>query len=148
MPNSTVYQRESKLYADIEAYEDGKPRWSAPGNPLYRFSSFAPPALRLAEAMSALGIFTPKGVKATAEIWGQVEFKDTESNHEADHLTQQLVKRLIEKGLPVDIATQDDVNPLYAWQLPMYGCDFTRIDIPLKKLKAEQDRVLWAESGC
>jgi hypothetical protein len=30
VPNSTLYHRESKLYADVEAYEDGTPVWNAP----------------------------------------------------------------------------------------------------------------------
>jgi hypothetical protein len=30
VPNSTLYRRESKLYADVEAYEDGTPVWNAP----------------------------------------------------------------------------------------------------------------------
>lgn len=30
VPNSTLYRRESKFYADVEAYEDGTPLWNAP----------------------------------------------------------------------------------------------------------------------
>jgi hypothetical protein len=29
-PNWTIYQRESRLYVDIEAYQDGELNWNAP----------------------------------------------------------------------------------------------------------------------
>jgi hypothetical protein len=63
VPNWNVYQRESRLYADIEAYDDGKLGWSLPRGDANLFPSFVPPALALVEGMSALGIFTPKGLE-------------------------------------------------------------------------------------
>ena len=148
LPNSNIYQRESKLYADIEAYEDGKPGWSAPKGYTRHFPFFVPPALALVEAMSALGIFTPQGLKATADVWGEVEFKDTENHEHVEHLTRQLLERLIAEGLPTESATQEHVTRLFSsWQLPMNSFDFSLIEVPLEELKAEQERLLWAEIG-
>lgn len=34
VPNDTHYRRKSKLYADVEAYEDGTPVWNCTRRPL------------------------------------------------------------------------------------------------------------------
>ena len=105
-------------------------------------------ALRVAEALSALGIFTHKGLDATAEVWGQLEFRDTETRADAERLTKQLLKRLIAEGLPSGTATQDDVDVLYrSWQMPMYRLDFRLVDVPLAELMAQREANLLAEIG-
>lgn len=46
LPNWTIYQRESRLYVDIEAYQDEELNWSAPRHPytgLEFLDSFMPP---------------------------------------------------------------------------------------------------------
>jgi hypothetical protein len=148
VPNWNVYHRESKLYADIEAYEDGKPRWSIPNGYTHIFPSFVPRALALVEAMAALGMFTTQGLKAIAEIWRHVEFKDTEDHNDAERLTCQLLERLNAEGLPTETATQKHVDSLFDdWQLPMYDFDLSLINVSLEELKAEQERLYWAEAG-
>lgn len=147
-PNWAVYQRESKLYADIESYEEGVLQWNAPNGHSRVFSSFKPRALALAEAMAGLGLFSAEGLKATSEIWGQLEFKDTETPQDAERLTEALLERLSEEKLIPDAATQNDVSCLYHdWQLPMYGFDLSIINIPFDELKAEQERLYWSEVG-
>ncbi|MGM4922585.1 hypothetical protein AB8A31_06740 [Tardiphaga sp. 804_B3_N1_9] len=148
LPNSVVYDRESKLYADIEAYEDGAPLWSAPTAYQSPFPQMMPPVLAVAEAMSACGMFTVAGLTAVAEIWGEVDFVDKETLQAAERLTQKLLERLISEDLPVESATQEHVGVLYRhWPLPMYDVDLTTIPVTLEELKAEQDRLLWAEAG-
>jgi hypothetical protein len=64
MPNWTIYQRESRLYADIEAYQDEALNWNSPASPYTGFpplDSFVPPALRVAASMEQFGMFTMKG---------------------------------------------------------------------------------------
>lgn len=102
----------------------------------------------MVEAMFTLGIFTPKGLKATSEIWGHVEFTGTEDHTHAERLTEALLKRLVAEKLPSEAATQEHVNALYNdWQLPMYDFDFSLIHVSLAELKAEQERRLWSEFG-
>lgn len=63
MPNWAVYERESGLYADVEAYQDDALLWNEPRRPgLDRsiFPSTALPALQVAEAMQHLGLFSRK----------------------------------------------------------------------------------------
>jgi hypothetical protein len=148
LPNSAVYQRESKLYADIEAYEDGAPLWNAPVVHASGLPSMMPSVLAVVEAMSACGMLTLAGLTAVADIWSQLEFVEGESLQDAERLTRQLLDRVIAENLPAESATQEHVNALYQhWPLPMYNVDLTPISMTLEELKAEQDRLLWAESG-
>ena len=95
-----------------------------------------PFSLRLAEAMSALGIFTPRGIKATSEIWGKVEFSDREGRADALALINALVKRLFLEGLLSEEATNDHVTELVDyWQLPMYNLEFDLLEVSLKNCK-------------
>jgi hypothetical protein len=148
VPNSTLYRRESKLYADVEAYEDGTPLWNAPVVHPTGFPARMPAVVQVVEAMAACGMFTLSGLKAASEVWGKVEFQEKETLHDAEHLTQELVARLIAEGLPTQSASQDHVAALYRhWPLPLYNVELDPIPVTLEELKAEQDRLLWAEIG-
>lgn len=148
LPNSSVYRRESQLYVDIEAFEDGEPHWSTPIGHRHLFPHYVPPTIRLAEAMSAAGIFSADGLKATSDVWSKVEFRDTENHDDCRRLTEELLDRLIAEHLPSADATKDYVNALFRlWQLPMYDFDFTRIDVPLDELREEQESLFWSEIG-
>jgi hypothetical protein len=92
--------------------------------------------------MAACGIFSLAGLKATSEVWGQLEFQKMETLRDADRLTKELLDRLIAEGMPNASATQDDVNALYRhWPLPMYNVELDPIPVSLEELKAEQDRL-------
>lgn len=148
VPNWNVARRESQLYADIEAYEDEVPGWNAPSGTAYLFPSFVPSVMRLVEALSAVGVFTGPGVAATAEIFGQLEFKDAEHHGDEERLTEQLFTRLVAENLTTEAASQDHVGELYrTWQLPMYNLEFKMVDVPLEELERERDGLLWAEIG-
>ncbi|MGM5049533.1 hypothetical protein AB8A20_11710 [Tardiphaga sp. 604_B6_N1_1] len=148
LPNSVVYDRESKLYADVEAYEDGAALWSAPGGHRSPFPPRMPPVLEVAEAMSACGMFTVAGLTAVSEVWREVDFVDAQTLQMAEALTERLLERLMAEGLPAASATQEHVNALYRhWPMPMYNVDLGPIPVTLEELKAEQDRLLWAEAG-
>jgi hypothetical protein len=151
LPNWTVYERESSLYADVEANQDGELGWSAPRQSyvgMKPFGSFTPPALRVAEAMHQLGLFTKKGLKATSEIWGTLEYRDREDHHEGQKLTEQLLTRLHSEGLMPDTAQDEHVAVLYQdWQIPMYNLDFSLIQVTLEELQAEQEAQYWLMVG-
>jgi hypothetical protein len=148
VPNHTVYQRESKLYADVEAYEDGTPIWNAPVVHPSGFPAHMPAVVQVVDALAACGIFSLAGLKATSQVWGQLEFQETETLQDAERLTKELLARLIADCLPSESATQDHVNALYRhWPLPMYNVDLDPIPVTLEELKAEQERLYWAEVG-
>lgn len=148
VPNANRYRRESKLYADIEAYEDRVPIWNAPKTYPGFFEPRKPSVLAVAEAMAALGMFSLPGLNATAQVWGALDFVEHESLRDAERLTDQLVERLVTEALPADFATQDHVFVLGRhWPLPMYNVELKMVDVSLEDLKQEQDRILWAEAG-
>lgn len=151
MPNWTVYERESSLYADVEAYQDGELGWSTPCRPhvgVKGFGSFPPTALRVAEAMQQLGLFTPKGLRATSDIWGSLEYRDKEDHHDGERLTKQLLVRLQNESLILDTAEEKHVSVLYQdWQVPMYNLDFSIIPVTLEELRAEQEAEYWSMVG-
>lgn len=151
MPNWAVYQRESRLYADIEGYEDGTLLWNAPRGPLNSSIpawSFMPQALRIAEAMHQLGLFTPAGLRATSDIWGSLEFREMESFTEGYRLTERLLERVDAERLILPTATSAHVSALrHQWQIPMYNLGFKLIPVTLEELKAEQERELWSLAG-
>jgi hypothetical protein len=148
-PNWAVYQRESVLYADVEAFQDGTLEWSSPRDPPYgHFGSFRPPALRVVETMEQVGMFTPDGLKAVSDIWGSLEYKDKEDHHDGEKLTEQLLTRLHSEGLKLDTAQQEHVGTLYRdWQIPMYNLEFSLIPVSLEELEAEQEREYWSMVG-
>ncbi|UGA49021.1 hypothetical protein HU230_0042555 (plasmid) [Bradyrhizobium quebecense] len=77
-----------------------------------------------------------------------MEFKERETLWDAERLTRELLERLIAEGLLQESATQDHVDTLYRhWPLPMYNVDLSPVPVTLDALKAEQDRLCWAEVG-
>ncbi|VIO68764.1 hypothetical protein CI1B_23460 [Bradyrhizobium ivorense] len=148
-PNWAIYQRESLLYADVEAYQDGTLEWSAPRDPPYgHFGSFRPRALLVAEAMEQVGMFTTAGLKAVSEIWGSLEYREKEDHHDGRKLTEQLLTRLHDEGLILDTAKAEHAGTLYnEWQIPMYNLEFSLIPVSLEELEAEQEREFWSMAG-
>ena len=150
MPNSMIFNREGTLYVDIAAYEDEGASWSNPADLLHPLSFWgrAPTALRLAESMSRLGMFTRRGVELTADVWAAKDFKEQESFRETNTLTRNLLERLIAEKLPAEDAEDKDVQLLYgAWPLPMYDFEFGMIEVPMEDLLEEQEAILRAEIG-
>ncbi|MBG0795929.1 hypothetical protein IYY11_21460 [Methylocystis sp. H62] len=148
LPNWNIARRESQLYADIEAYEDGAPTWNAPTGYASGLPRLKPVALRVAESLSNVGAYSLKGVQAIANFWGTTEFKDTENWQDSENLTRCLLETLIAEGLPSERASEQDMSMLYdSWQMPMYNLEFKLIDVPLEDLERERDAMLWAEAG-
>ena len=149
-PNWAIYQREGVLYSDIADFEVAGPTWNDPTEHVHShsFPNRLPDALALAEAMSLLGMFTPRGLEVTAEVWERTDFRDKESFKEANYLTQTLIERLVKEKLPSAQAKQEHTQLLFReWPLPMYNLNFRMIPVAMQDLKDEQDRLLWQESG-
>jgi hypothetical protein len=147
VPNFELTNRESMLYADIAAFEDRLPLWSAPKRMPDSFPDFVPPVLALGKSLAALGIFRVEGLRAAAEVWNTREFKDAEGYSETKTLTQRLLQRVVEEKLPTPAAEQNDVSRIYDWQMPMYNLDLRPIPVPIEQLQRERDAILYAEMG-
>lgn len=139
-PNQELFSRESRLYADIGAYEDGNLFWNEPKSYTDALLRFDPPSYRAIAALAAVGAFSPKGLKAMADTWAQQEFRETETHADAERLTQVMIGRLIDLGLPSSTAKQEDVAMIYgAWQMPMYNIDLRPIDVTMDELQRARD---------
>lgn len=148
LPNWELYIRESRLYADIEAYGDGDPGWSAPHVHERMFKDFVPTMIKLIEAMASLGLFTLDALTILSDVWDQLAFEDKQDHQEATRLVWETLERAQAAKLIPENAAQDDANLLaWYWQLPMYALDLSRITVSLEELEAEQERLLWAEAG-
>ncbi|GLS42874.1 hypothetical protein [Methylobacterium brachythecii] len=146
LPNWEIYSRESRLYVDVEAQEDGVRGWSVPRGLATQGMFGSAPALRTAEALSALGIFAPAGLLAVAEIWGQLEFVDRQCFDDCRRLTRTLLERLDREKLFTDIAEEKHAHLLFdAWQMPMYNLEFGLVPVSLEELQAERDSRYYAE---
>jgi hypothetical protein len=148
MPNWKIFARESRMYVDVEIYEGGERGWNKPQS-VSQYSFNAEPAvLRIADALSALGVFSHKGLQATANIWDDVTFSDKQNYSHSQILTEQLLTRLIEEKLPTESAKQEHVAWIYnCWQMPMYNIDFSLIPVPLDELQQQRDAMFYAEVG-
>lgn len=141
-PNWPIFIRESQLYADIGYEIDGEPEWFAPDS-IDLDLTHEPSVLGLVRAMSALGIFTLRGLEATSEIWDQVTFADNETLSDAQRLTQGLIYRLRDENILTNSATRNHITTLRNnWQIPMYNLDFAPRRIPCDELKDNQDEIL------
>ncbi len=148
VPNWSLYQRESTLYADIEVHEEGVPEWNDP-NRWNKFVTRMPPlALKIAEALEALGVLTRDGLQATSDVWGSIDFVDEQGHSDAIDLARQLVARLDSEGLVTELATEEHARLFYDyWQLPMYNLEFGLINVPLEELEAQREAAYWNEIG-
>jgi hypothetical protein len=142
MPNSEIFSRESRLYADIAAYEDRELFWNAPRDLDYLIPRFDPEAYLVVDALAAVGVFSKQGLAIAADVWGGLEFRSDVGVQEGDQLVRETMKRLIEKGLPREDASNDHVRMLYgSWQFPMYNIELGRIAVSIDELVSQRDRI-------
>lgn len=74
-----------------------------------------------------------------ADVWGQEEFDLLKTSADAERFTEEMLRRMIDLGLPSDSATDKDVSLIYRWQMPMYNLDLCPIDVPMDDLQRQRD---------
>lgn len=145
-PNDLIYRRETRLYADIEALDDGTLQWTAPSGSMSLFD-LEPDGLVVAEALAAFGAFSVEGLNIISAVWSEIDFQDETTSKENERLIEATLGQLITQGL-AENATDDHVRRLYGrWQMPLYALDMKAREIERTVLEAEQERLLWAEMG-
>jgi hypothetical protein len=150
VPNSKQFGREGALYADIGKHDDGEPYWNRPTGyqtELPFLVNYKPAALSLAEAFSALGMLSARGVQIVASTWDALEFKDDEQTaQDSKRLIQTTIEAVIDSGLASNSAEQSHVETVrHHWQMPMYNLDFALIPVSRDDLEREQDRLFNSE---
>jgi hypothetical protein len=148
LPNSTIFERESILYADIISYEDNKPIWNIPRRNVYSTFQSKPEPIRVLEAVSSFGLFSIQGLKILAEVWHQVEFKDVQTHFDAKNLVEETLQRVSSAKICFDTASTELATILFeTWQMPMYNLDLTMIDVSIESLENEREKLLYSETG-
>ena len=152
MPNSAIWRRESLLYADIVAHDDGTLQWNEPQAYLAMELSFLrdnnPRPWRVCQALHDMGAFSRKGLDIISSVWEKLDFQNDQTQEDARRLTYEMLTELEKADLISASAREEQLETLYnGWQLPMYRVDFTRIEVSLEELRAEQERMFQAEVG-
>lgn len=148
MPNWTTFERESQLYVDVLAGEDNIAAWSWPfTDPINATLTYVHPALDLAEAMSALGLFKIESLHIIQKIWSEEKFTDRESCELSNTLNNFLIQEIFSQGLLTASADESHVSKLRRfWQMPMYALDFEMIEVSLEDLREQRDAlIMWQE---
>jgi hypothetical protein len=148
LPNSQVFAREARLYADLVRNQDGSFVWNDPTEMFTGGDSwhFPPAVIKVARALAKVGAFSVQGLEIIHRLWSAQPFVGPEHAQESDGLIQQTLATLIDAGLPSAEADQPDAQTIYGyWQLPMYAIDTKRVQINLEDLHAAQERELYAQ---
>jgi hypothetical protein len=149
-PQRQLQSREAVLYADLTCSDTGDLDWSDPhswGVTKIDFGFRSIP-LRVAEALSRLGVFHVAGLCLIADIWGAIAFTEFEDYETAEGLILATIEGLEARHLITEAATNEDVQILYrSWQWPMYDFEFRPINISLIDLKEEQERHFYSNFG-
>ena len=148
MAAGPVIERERRLYADVERYDEGVVVWNEP----YGFPPLGdrrpPDVLRLAIAMRNLGFLSPEGMRVIRTIWGAADLSDGLTLRDTINLKWQTLWAAKDAGLNSQTATDGDVRAVCeTWPFPMWDFDLGPLDVPLAELEAERDRNLAAEIG-
>ena len=145
-PNDLIYRRETRLYADIEAFDDGTLQWTAPSGAMNLFD-LEPDGLVVAEALAAFGAFGVEGLNIVSAVWSGIDFQDETTSRESERPIEATLRELISHGL-AENATNDHARGLYGrWQMPLYALDMKAREVERAALEAEQESLLWTDIG-
>jgi len=134
--NEVLHSRESRLYVDYVADDDGHHVWLDPRRheDWMDLGVSEPQALRVAKAMHDFGMFTNDGVKIIAQIWRTTPFHDSTKWGANEVLVSRTLEQLRQQGL----ATQrfpSSASVLHEyWQFPMYDLDMSKEPVRLEDL--------------
>lgn len=138
--NWALFQRESALYADVFADENGDVEWFGPSPGRVGLGGFLPSCFRVVDALDAFGVFSAAGVKILADVWGKHDVHGDVEWRLTRELYAPLIERLSGAGLISERAADEHVRAIGdTWQLPMYNMDFSRISVSLDTLRERQD---------
>lgn len=118
--NELIEEREALLYVDYVRADDEKNYWSDPG----RFENRGgcePLALRLTEALFAVGISSFDALRAVADVWRPVAITADTHWDELRQLNWETLKELETRGLLQDEQEAILRRVVDQWPFPMYG---------------------------
>ena len=148
MAAGPVVERERRLHADVERYDDGSLVWNEPRGLPPIGKPYPPGALRVVRAMHNLGLLTVEGLTAISDVWSNASLTDDLTFADARDLIHRTLLAVEAAGAITDAATEDDLQMLFRnWSFPMWDFDLGMIDVPMEELETERDSNLWNEAG-
>ena len=145
MAAGPVIERERRLYADVERYDEGVSVWNGPRGLPPLGDRRPPDVLRLVMAMRNLGLLTPAGMRAVRTVWNATELADDATVWDMRDLTHETLKGADAAGVISEAATEDDVRTVRATSpFPMWDFDLDPLRVPDEELQAERKRDLAA----
>jgi len=150
LPNETIYLREANLYADIQASDKGDLSWNQPlpVDELLFFLRSERGALKLAKALQLTGLTSQRGLHIIADVWGAKKFEDTTEWSTAEELIRETIRKALSEDLNHKNLEQQHIQAIYElWQMPMYGFDFSLINLSLDELNEEQQGIYLGQIG-
>lgn len=147
LPNSSLYDREARLYADLVRNDDGCFEWNDPAR-VYsaRIWDLRPSVLEVVRALQKLGALSANGLEIVHRVWSAKPFVGPEHATESNALIEKTITSLAEAKLVSDEAVQEDATIAYRhWQIPMYAIETKLSEVPLADLLAAQQAELDAQ---
>jgi len=132
-------KREDMLYVDYVETDEGH-YWSDPAQfeELDNRRPLVPGSVRMARALSEVGIATPEGLRAVAEIWRPASLSRKTQYGEFRRLNIATLKKLDELCLLRDPPRNTLRLVADEWPFPMYDLDLTMQRVDRKDLRERQ----------
>lgn len=140
--NEIDAQRESALYVDFIASEDGD-YWESPADRSdYRH---VPNIVGLVESMNKIGLCTTQSLNASADTWAEIDIADRALHWQTVLQANQKIISHLEKS---SSATESDARRVTSlWIHPLNALDFSPLDVKRAALDAQRARVAAEWSG-
>lgn len=148
-PNNGIFNRESRLYADIASLDGENLKWHSPTNMNdFGFSVSEHYVFQLVSSMDRLGMFTRKGLTIIANCWEKVDFSGETGCTEAKPILHETLEKLENAAqFQASVSDGDFQAVMDYWQMPMYNLNLDEIPVSMEEIESEQEALLSSEIG-
>ena len=128
LPNYAKARRENRMYVDYVqdmTVADGEYDWVSPlPDSLYReYGDATPPCLVVARALHRVGMTTPEGLAAVADLWRGFEPQPQTTRQELRARNYESLVRASEARPNQEVDSQDAKVICHHWQFPLWPLD-------------------------
>ena len=153
--NEVSHHREAPLYVDYLQNEDGTGSWASPADyaSVYLDGFSSPPhqpmIIGVFSSMSAAGLLTVKGLKATRQVWDGVEIDDGTHWTVVEGLNRATLENLYRDPpptLPTDPALVAALRLVVdGWVFPLTGLNMSETKVSLQEIAQQREDWLAAQ---
>ncbi len=137
LPNYAKCRRENRMYVDYVqdiTVEDGEYDWVSPlPDSLYReYGDTTPPCLMVASALHRVGMTTPEGLAAVADLWRGFQPQPQTTFQELLGRNFDSLVRVSEPRQNREVDPEDARSVCYHWPFPLWPLDLRQSKGPTK----------------